>query len=103
MSSALAIAILTFGSVATGVLALRAVVRGIRGGLAPEVEARLRELEAPPGALRNPVAIGVAGGVGVLLGVVARLPGGAALAAGVLTAGLPLLWLRHLRHRRYGR
>ncbi len=49
MSRALLLAIVTFGFVVTGFLAARTVVGAIRGGLAPDVEARLRELETPRG------------------------------------------------------
>jgi len=45
VGSALFVACLTFGFVVTGFYALRTALRAIRGGLDPEVEARLRELE----------------------------------------------------------
>jgi tight adherence protein B len=140
---ALWIAALTFGFVVSGFYALRLAVRAVRGGLDPEVEARLRELEGPsdgarsritilraalpgeiPAWLRDPrltvrldrllvqsgstlspgelvLALAVTGGVGMSLAVVAGLPFASVLAAGLLTATLPIGILRMKRARRF--
>lgn len=57
MTTSLLLAIVTFGFVVTGFLAARAFVGAIRGGLEPEVEARLRELESPRDGSRSRITI----------------------------------------------
>jgi tight adherence protein B len=57
LTSPFLVSILTFGFVVTGFYALRLLVRAVRGGLDPEVEARLRELEGPLDSARNRITI----------------------------------------------
>ena len=57
MSTSLLIAIVTFGFVVTAFMAVRAMVAAIRGGLDPELEARLRDLETPRDGSRSRITI----------------------------------------------
>jgi tight adherence protein B len=57
MSNELIIALFTFGFVLTGIVAARQVMRGLKGGMDPELEARIRDLERPREATESRISI----------------------------------------------